>query len=153
MYSQATVARRTFKENEDYYSPFPGMSEKSDDDFDISSPIIDDFKMPDATSSANQSVDLNTDTNPHDVTMSKTSVNSENIFQTEQSETVSANMGIIPPKVDQAVSGTVKKSAGSMPKTAAARKSISGLDLEKRKEILNSFKPKVYIKCILLLNL
>ena len=143
MYSQATVARSTFKDNQEYYSPFPRMPDTSEDDFDISSPIIEDFNMQsaDSTSSANQRVDLNADTNSQDEIKSKTSIKNANSFQTEQNDSVSANTDSIPPKVATVGARTIKDATKSMPKTSTAR--ISGLDLEKRKEILSSFQPKV----------
>ena len=100
----------------------------------------------DATSSANQRVDLNADTNSQDEIKSKTSINSANSFQTEQNDSVSVNTDSIPPKVDLVGARTIKDTTKSMPKTSTARKSISGLDLEKRKEILSSFQPKVWQK-------
>ncbi|XP_045184987.2 atypical kinase COQ8B, mitochondrial-like [Mercenaria mercenaria] len=167
MYSQASVAARAFKESSTSQdnSQFTGMPENFTQDFDIPSPIIDsegkyqkDVSSGGGASTASQKVDTKTDDiSTKNLNISQTSTQTESAFQTEQGTPFAGNMDIIPPKEDPVVSSketqeplkkttmpkdSVKKTT-SVPKTTAARKSISSWDITKRKEILSNFKPQL----------
>ena len=140
MYRQASEAIKTLGEQSSRTSATSTETASSDTDFDISSPIID------TGDSSEQNINNTSNTQQSSSAASTENVILDSItkvFGSEAPVPEAQATTAVPPLSQEAV-----KKVGTKP----TRKSISSLDLETRKALLSSFKPKVRISRALLKN-